>query len=149
MFMLDRLPDHIVKTFYIPHLLKLFFSIWRLTVIRLVLLMHSANSPKTSLWEWLHLQVKELCDTCFCLPVKMGVHREKPPDLLFTGGQVVFLCVLWFLPTFDEQFARYTWNILGMGCKTQLVTEQKIKKMGCGESAENGKYLLVRKGIYS
>ena len=34
-------------------------------------------------------------------------------------GQVVFTRVLWFSPTFDEQSARYKWNILERAVKSK------------------------------
>ena len=40
-------------------------------------------------------------------------------QVLLTDGQVVFLQVLWFSPTFDEQSARYKWNILERAIKPE------------------------------
>ena len=56
---------------------------------------------------------------------------------LLTDGQVVFLWVLRFSPTFDERSARYKWNILERAVKPKSKKKkkkQKKNKLCLGES---------------
>ena len=50
-------------------------------------------------------------------------------QVLLTDGQVVFLCVLRFSPTFDEWSARYKWNILERAVKPKSKKKKKKKKI--------------------
>ena len=50
-------------------------------------------------------------------------------QVLLTDGQVVFLRVLRFSPTFDERSARYKWNILERAVKPK--SKKKTKKHSC------------------
>ena len=52
-------------------------------------------------------------------------------QVLLTDGQVVFLRVLRFSPTFDERSARYKWNILERAVKpkSKKKTKKKTKKL--------------------
>ena len=52
-------------------------------------------------------------------------------QVLLTDGQVVFLRVLRFSPTFDERSARYKWNILERAVKPK---SKKKKKKKCYET---------------
>ena len=49
-------------------------------------------------------------------------------QVLLTDGQVVFLRVLRFSPTFDERSARYKWNILERAVKPKSKKKKKKKK---------------------
>ena len=49
-------------------------------------------------------------------------------QVLLTDGQVVFLRVLRFSPTFDEQSARHKWNILERAVKPKSKKKKKKKK---------------------
>ena len=49
-------------------------------------------------------------------------------QVLLTDGQVVFLRVLRFSPTFDERSARYKWNILERAVKPKSEKKKKKKK---------------------
>ena len=51
-------------------------------------------------------------------------------QVLLTDGQVVFLRVLWFSPTFDERSARYKWNILERAVKPKLKKKKKKTILG-------------------
>ena len=46
-------------------------------------------------------------------------------QVLLTDGQVVFLRVLRFSPTFDERSARYKWNILERAVKPKSKKKKK------------------------
>ena len=48
-------------------------------------------------------------------------------QVLLTDGQVVFLRVLRFSPTFDERSARYKWNILKRAVKPKSKKKKKKK----------------------
>ena len=48
-------------------------------------------------------------------------------QVLLTDGQVVFLRVLRFSPTFDERSARYKWNILERAVKPKSKKKKKKK----------------------
>ena len=50
-------------------------------------------------------------------------------QVLLTDGQVVFLRVLRFSPTFDERSARYKWNILERAVKPKSKKKKKKKKI--------------------
>ena len=53
-------------------------------------------------------------------------------------GQVVFLRVLWFSPTFDERSARYKWNILERAVKPKSKkTKQKKPQKVLGPVVQN------------
>ena len=49
-------------------------------------------------------------------------------QVLLTDGQVIFLRVLRFSPTFDERSARYKWNILERAVKPKSKKKKKKKK---------------------
>ena len=49
-------------------------------------------------------------------------------QVLLTDGQVVFLGILWFAPTFDEQSAQYKWNIFEKVVKPKSKKKKKKKK---------------------
>ena len=49
-------------------------------------------------------------------------------QVLLTDGQVVFLQVLRFSPTFDERSARYKWNILERDVNPNQKKKKKKKK---------------------
>ena len=50
-------------------------------------------------------------------------------QVLLTDGQVVFLRVLRFSPTFDERSARYKWNILERAVKPKSKKKKKKKML--------------------
>ena len=54
--------------------------------------------------------------------------RFYKQSFLLTDGQVVFLRVLRFSPTFDERSARYKWNILERAVKPKSKKKKKKKK---------------------
>ena len=54
-------------------------------------------------------------------------------QVLLTDGQVVFLRVLRFSPTFDERSARYKWNILERAVKPKSKKKEKKKKKKNGK----------------
>ena len=66
-------------------------------------------------------------------------------QVLLTDGQVVFLRVLRFSPTFDERSARYKWNILERAVKPK----SKKKKKKKDRSAMSGRKTLSPPGPVS
>ena len=52
-------------------------------------------------------------------------------QVLLTDGQVVFLRILRFSPTFDERSARYKWNILERAVKPKSKKKKKKKCKMC------------------
>ena len=57
-------------------------------------------------------------------------------QVLLTDGQVVFLQVLRFSPTFDERSARYKWNILERAVKPKSKKKKKKKKINDASTHE-------------
>ena len=66
-------------------------------------------------------------------------------QVLLTDGQVVFLRVLRFSPTFDERSARYKWNILERAVKPKSKKKKK-KKQNKKTNAEI-KWSIISKSV--
>ena len=66
-------------------------------------------------------------------------------QVLLTDGQVVFLRVLRFSPTFDERSARYKWNILERAVKPK--SKKKKKKKRSEEANWSGSALFAIKYV--
>ena len=74
-----------------------------------------------------------ICADWSVFPVSMWFEPRSghmwESQVLLTDGQVVFLRVLRFSPTFDERSARYKWNILERAVKPK--SKKKKKKNPC------------------
>ena len=67
-------------------------------------------------------------------------------EVLLTDGQVVFLRVLRFSPTFDERSARYKWNILERAVKPKSKKKKKKYRL-CDIDAHFSIRLSVRPSV--
>ena len=68
-------------------------------------------------------------------------------QVLLTDGQVVFLRVLRFSPTFDERSARYKWNILERAVKPKSKKKKKKKKK-CQNLQISGKNKKIFQNVF-
>ena len=79
-----------------------------------------------ALWELRELTLNPLGFSPLWFEHRSGHMWES--QVLLTDGQVVFLRVLRFSPTFDERSARYKWNILERAVKPKSKKKKKKKK---------------------
>ena len=98
--------------------------------IRVILNFTTKDKPR----HFLGGKGDNFCDFMFVLLHTQNHMWES--QVLLTDGQVVFLRVLRFSPTFDERSARYKWNILERAVKTQIKKKKKKKKKNMNEDTQ-------------
>ena len=106
------------------------------------------DSPESLCRHLILLYTIVIQEGAFKADLSMKVFKEVGKHLMFfytivsqewvlTDGQVVFLRVLRFSPTFDERSARYKWNILERAVKPKSKKKKKKKKSQEWDSLES------------